>query len=83
MASPAPAETQWREQSAYQPLRGLDRAGFAWEFLRRNEEYRRTARLHCSNAPSKFKHVDVRQPDKEEARAAAPWCLHFLGGPRP
>ena len=30
----------WRSPNAGDPLKELDRAGLAWEFLRRNPEYR-------------------------------------------
>jgi len=32
--------TDWRSQHAVDALLGLDRAGLAWEFLRRNPDYR-------------------------------------------
>jgi len=35
-----PRTTDWRSQHAVDALLGLDRAGLAWEFLRRNPDYR-------------------------------------------
>lgn len=35
-----PRTTDWRSQHAVEALLELDRAGLAWEFLRRNPEYR-------------------------------------------
>jgi hypothetical protein len=35
-----PRTVDWRSQDAGDPLKELDRAGLAWEFLRRNSEYR-------------------------------------------
>ena len=35
-----PRTTDWRSQDAGDALKELDRAGLAWEFLRRNPEYR-------------------------------------------
>ncbi|WDF71341.1 transcriptional regulator domain-containing protein [Novosphingobium sp. KACC 22771] len=29
----------WRNASAYHALRGIDRAGLMWEWLRRDEDY--------------------------------------------
>ena len=34
----------WRSPAAYAYLNDLDLAGFAWEFLRRNPDYRRNFR---------------------------------------
>jgi hypothetical protein len=34
----------WRSPTAYAYLNDLDLAGFAWEFLRRNPDYRRNFR---------------------------------------
>lgn len=36
-----PPATDWRSPRAYDELNRLDRAGFAWEFLRRNADYQR------------------------------------------
>lgn len=77
MASPASAKFRWREQADYQMLRDTDRAGFAWEFLRRNAEYRRTAQAHGAHKVSIKQGREVREIGKEEARAAAPWGAHF------
>jgi hypothetical protein len=41
----------WRNAQAYRWQRALDRAGFAWEFLRRNRRYRRMS-LNTSAAIS-------------------------------
>ena len=35
-----PRTTDWRSQDAVDALLELDRAGLAWEFLRRNPDYR-------------------------------------------
>lgn len=39
-----PGRPDWRSSSAAQTLSQLDRAGFAWEFLRRNPDYHRDYR---------------------------------------
>ena len=36
-----PGRPDWRSPSAVETLDRLDRAGFAWEFLRRNPRYRK------------------------------------------
>lgn len=36
-----PRRLDWRKSSDYSYLRQLDRSGLAWEFLRRNLEYRK------------------------------------------
>lgn len=35
-----PKRMDWRSQDATDALKDLDRSGLAWEFLRRNPEYR-------------------------------------------
>jgi len=35
-----PRRPDWRSPGDYEHLKQLDRAGFAWEFLRRNPAYR-------------------------------------------
>lgn len=36
-----PRRADWRSETAVETLDRLDRAGFAWEFLRRNPRYRK------------------------------------------
>lgn len=39
---PAPTPVRdWRDEAGYSELDTLDRRGFAWEYLRRNPDYRR------------------------------------------
>ncbi|KRB82887.1 hypothetical protein ASE00_12855 [Sphingomonas sp. Root710] len=33
----------WQDSRLYQPLTGFDHAGLAWEFVRRNADYRAAA----------------------------------------
>lgn len=35
--------TNWQDERSYDYLKAMDRSGFAWEFLRRNPEYRKHA----------------------------------------
>jgi hypothetical protein len=47
-----PRKPDWRSPSNYHYLEKLDRAGWAWEFLRRNQEYRKDfVRILDSTAP--------------------------------
>jgi Family of unknown function (DUF6499) len=34
-------DIDWRSPADYEPLQNLDTVGLAWEFLRRNPDYRR------------------------------------------
>jgi hypothetical protein len=77
MASPTPAKARWREHAEYCWLRSLDRAGFAWEFLRRNPDYCRIVGAHGPNIPLRIGWREVRDVKEEEARVAAPWGVHF------
>ena len=42
-------DPDWRSAADYAPLLALHRPGFAWEFLRRNPDYRRDAEQLISN----------------------------------
>ncbi len=58
-----PRRPDWRAASAVETLNSLDRAGFAWEFLRRNPRYRR----------------EYNQAAKEAASAASEAAGHRWG----
>ena len=56
----------WRSAAAYDPLRALSPADLAWEFLRRNREYRQDYRRF------------LRSLSREEAKALGDkWGLRF------
>lgn len=38
----SPDSPDWQDTSTYEYTRALSRCGWAWEFLRRNEDYHRT-----------------------------------------
>lgn len=42
----------WRAPAAYKHTTNLPAAGFAWEYLRRNDEYRRDFRTMALTGPS-------------------------------
>ena len=53
----------WRESTAYARLRGIDRAGIMWEWLRRNPDY---IAWHARASSGTRGRVDPRA-----------WGLHF------
>lgn len=49
MAFDSPKLPDWRRPADYDELLKMDRLGFAWELLRRNQQYRKEASgLDCS-----------------------------------
>ncbi len=63
------APPDWRDPCAYAWLERADRACFAWEWLRRNQQYRGTWR---DSAASRFGLVRCEDPDRD-ARTALPF----------
>ena len=65
-------DLDWRSPGAYQYTTRLDAAGFAWEYLRRNDAYRRDWQLH--NKP----------PMSKDSQKVFPqhWGLLFPARPR-
>ena len=66
--------TDWRTPATYAHARNISTAGFAWEFLRRDPDYRRD-----------FRRAKASQRGTVEAQAALTdrWGLRFRGGPGP
>lgn len=64
--------SDWRAPAAYGHAQSIPAAGFAWEYLRRNDEYRRD--VHRLKRKSR---------DDIEAQTAFTnrWGLRFRGGP--
>ncbi|MBB5724689.1 hypothetical protein FHS97_000597 [Sphingomonas endophytica] len=64
----------WRTPATYAHARNISTAGFAWEFLRRDPEYRRD-----------FRRVKASPRGTVEAQAAFTdrWGLRFPGRPGP
>lgn len=64
--------TDWRTPATYAHARNISTAGFAWEFLRRDPDYRRD-----------FRRVKASPRGTGEAQAAFTdrWGLRFPGGP--
>lgn len=66
----------WRDSSAYEWLREADPMFFAWEWLRRDPEYRKEALARHSQATGKQSPLILEQPE------AAKWGLHAFEDPR-
>ena len=66
-----PPASDWRSSATYEYLNDLDPAEFAWEYLRRNPEYRRDFR------------TIVREPtsDDDTEASARLWGLRFRDRP--
>ena len=63
----------WRVPAAYKHTKNLPAAGFAWEYLRRNEDYRRDVERLTQR----------REPAGEEVNAfASRWGVRFRTRPR-
>lgn len=71
----AAALSDWKDANAYRPLLQLERAGFAWEWLRRQEDYREAA-LQCLGLARRLP-LGLRV----EELAAANWGLHCFEDP--
>ena len=63
----------WRMEGNYRPLIGLDRAGLAWEWLRRDPAYvEASAVRNCGVSRSVI-------TDAAEPSWSARWGIHFRG----
>ena len=67
----------------YAYTRGLDHAGWAWEFLRRNEDYQRDARINRAGHPVPIKHASgaIVLRLRRRVLAAERWGLHCFAAP--
>jgi hypothetical protein len=65
----------WRDGAQYRALLGIDRAGLAWEWLRRDPAY-----IACA---AHYRPAAVDRDLIREDPAALPWGLHFLRGAGP
>lgn len=74
METGAEAGQGWHGSAPYRALLGIDQAGLAWEWLRRDPDYVACA-LRRPSTPLSVSEV-------REDPAALPWGLHFCGGPR-
>ncbi len=84
-----PGEGQWRNQSAYDYVNDLDPAALAWEFLRRNHDYRkeyarmsRRGQIDAADTAALTEHWGLRfRPESREDSAARCDPLDPSGGP--
>jgi hypothetical protein len=67
----------------YAYTRGLDHTGWAWEFLRRNEDYQRDFRINRAGHPVPIKHASGALVLRLRRRvlAAEEWGLHCFSDP--
>jgi hypothetical protein len=67
----------WRDMAAYSPLLAVGRQGFAWEYLRRNPEFRAQAGLAWTS-----REYSDPVPDLiiDTSESLDPWGLRFRGG---
>ena len=73
------SQSCWRDEDDYQYLDGADRAGIAWEFLRRNADYRTAAMARPMPASERRGTVELLSG----ARSALGWGLLFRGVTKP
>lgn len=73
------SQSCWRDEGDYRYLDATDRAGIAWEFLRRNADYRATAIAAPMPASECRGTVELLSG----ARSALGWGLLFRGKPEP
>lgn len=69
----AGAAADWRSDASYRALIGCDAAYFAWEWLRRNPEYRRAARQGRRSEPARFGLHHFEDPDRPSTSARLWW----------
>lgn len=66
-------EIDWRSPAAYEHARGIPAAGFAWEYLRRDEDYQRDFdRINSDVMPLEDEALDA---------FSRRWGLRFPDGP--
>ena len=63
----------WRNPAAYKRIKALPPAGFAWEYLRRNDEYRHDFQIIT---------LTGRLGERQLERFAQRWGLRFPKRPR-
>jgi len=65
----------WRLQETERALNRLERQGFAWEFLRRNPDYR--------SDYNRLRSTPASRPGASQRSSAPQWGLRFPDRPRP
>lgn len=67
------SQSCWRNEADYHYLDGADRSGIAWEFLRRNADYRAAASAQPAPAAERRGTIELLTA----ARSALRWGLLF------
>ncbi len=73
----------WRESATYKPLLKLDRAGWAWKWLRRNPDYNARMAGRAPNPPLVLPGSGVPVIPATDGDDAADWGLRFRRGAQP
>lgn len=77
--APPPAPSRdWQKESDYRDLENLDRRGFAWEYLRRNPDYRDQHKHDASVLDLSHQGVRVIIPSAVSSLPIS-WGLRFRG----
>jgi len=71
------ANSRWQSKESYDPVRSLDRIELAWEFLRRNPDYRRDYRYALA---SDRRQSDAAPPTKTGVVIDPVWGLSYCLG---
>ncbi|RHW18196.1 DUF2285 domain-containing protein [Sphingomonas gilva] len=67
----------WRDAALYAALIGCDRAGFAWEWLRRDPAYRRAWAAGNAVAARRFGLCRLEPPARDMITARPLWCAEI------
>ena len=78
-----PLRASWRNPGSYKSLLSLDRAGWAWEWLRRNPDYIALATQFPTRARVNQPGTRLRIITASDAEEACDWGLHFRRGASP
>lgn len=70
----------WRDPEQYRHLLDLDRAGWAWEWLRRNPDYARIVPERPAAEPERNGAAEFAVLPPANAGEYAQWGLTFRGG---
>lgn len=73
------SQSCWRDEDDYRYLQDADRAGIAWELLRRNAGYRAASSAQPVPASERRGAIELLKV----ARPALKWGLLFRGKPEP
>lgn len=78
-----PSRASWRDPTNYKSLLTLDRAGWAWEWLRRNPDYIALTTQLPTCVPVNQPGTRLRIITASAAEEMRDWGLHFRRGVKP